>query len=396
MQLAEPPQHTSTDTSSTKRRVAAARWAISTIFLLNGAGIGLWAAHVPVVQARAGFDTGLLGFLLLTIAAGAIAAMPLSGMLSGRWGTRAVTLASAGLFAVTTALLMNVDGTVPLFLAAFAFGASNGVLDVAMNANAAEVETARGVPTMSSFHGFFSLGGLLGAALGGLLIGAGWGDGRGALAAGVVIALAVVVCARFVLATPAHAADAHASHFALPRGPALFLGLLGMLCFAVEGALVDWSALLLRERTGAAPASAALGYSAFSVAMAACRFLGDRLVLRFGAPRMMVLGGLGMFCGLMLAVLSTHFVLSALGFALIGIAAANVVPVIFAAAARIPGMSAGGGLATVATLGYAGLLLAPPLLGSIAAHTNIAVALGVLSLSGIVIAANAGIVKRSA
>ena len=189
-------------------------------------------------------------------------------------------------------------------------------------------------------------------------------------------------------------AGEHASHFALPRGPALFLGLLGMLCFAVEGALVDWSALLLAERTGAAPASAALGYSAFSIAMAACRFAGDRLVLRFGALRMMVLGGLGMFGGLMVAVLSTHFVLSALGFALIGLAAANVVPVIFAAAARIPGMSAGGGLATVATLGYAGLLLAPPLLGSIAAHTNIAVALGVLSLSGIVIAANARIVKQ--
>jgi MFS family permease len=345
--------------------VAAARWAISAIFLLNGAGIGLWAAHVPVVQARAGIDTGVLGFLLLTIAGGAIAAMPLSGWMAGRWGTRPVTLAATFLFALTSALLMNVGGVLPLFVAAFAFGASNGVLDVCMNANAAEVEAARGVPTMSSFHGFFSLGGLLGAAL----------------------------SARFILSVPP-SADAHASHFALPRGPALFLGLLGMLCFAVEGALVDWSALLLTERTGAAPASAALGYSAFSIAMAACRFAGDRLVQRFGARRMMVLGGLGMFGGLMLAVLSTHFALSALGFGLIGLSAANVVPVIFAAASRIPGMSAGGGLATVATLGYAGLLMAPPLIGSIAAHTDIAVALGVLSLSGLVIAANARVVKR--
>lgn len=393
MHLADE-QQTITEPTRTARSVAAARWAISIIFLLNGAVIGLWAAHVPVVQARAGIDTGTLGILLLTIAGGAIASMPLSGWLSGRWGTRKVALASAGLLAVTSALLMNMAGILPLFLAAFAFGASNGVLDVSMNANAAEVETARGVPTMSSFHGFFSLGGLLGAALGGLVIGAGWGDGRGALAAGVIVALTALAVARFVMVVPPQAGE-HASHFALPRGPALFLGLLGMLCFAVEGALVDWSALLLTERTGAAPASAALGYSAFSIAMAACRFAGDRLVLRFGARRMMVLGGLGMFGGLMVAVLSTHFLLSALGFALIGLAAANVVPVIFAAAARIPGMSAGGGLATVATLGYAGLLLAPPLLGSIAAHTNIAVALGVLSLSGIVIAANARIVKQN-
>jgi MFS family permease len=375
--------------------VNAARWAISTIFLLNGAGIGLWAAHVPLVQARAGIDTGVLGLLLLTIAGGAISAMPLSGWLAGRWGSRRVALASAWLFAVTTVLLMNVSGLAPLFLAAYAFGASNGVLDVSMNANASEVETARGIPTMSSFHGFFSLGGLFGAALGGVLIARGLGDGRGALMAGVAIGIAVAVCAPFVLRV---AASKHGSpqqsHFALPRGPALFLGLLGMLCFAVEGALVDWSALLLTERTKADPASAALGYSAFSIAMAACRFAGDRLVLRFGAMRVMVLGGLGMFGGLMLAVLSTHFVLSACGFALIGLSAANVVPLIFSAAARTPGMSAGGGLATVATLGYAGLLLAPPLLGSVAAHTNIAVALGMLSVSGIVIAANARIVKR--
>ena len=382
------------DTRSLQRAPAAsvnaARWSVSTIFLLNGAGIGVWAAHVPLVQARAGIDTGVLGFLLLTIAGGAISAMPLSGWMAGRWGTRAVVVGSGLLFALMSAVLMNVGGLVPLFLAAYVFGASNGVLDVAMNANASEVEAARGIPTMSSFHGFYSLGGLIGAALGGLLIAAGLGDGRGALMVGVAIFAAVLGCGGRLLAVPP---APHASHFALPRGPALFLGLLALLCFAIEGALVDWSALLLKERTQVDAATAALGYSAFSVTMAACRFAGDRLVLRFGPLRVMIVGGLGMFAGLMLAVVSTQFWLSALGLALIGLAAANVVPLIFAAAARMPGMSAGGGLATVATLGYAGLLMAPPLLGAIAAHTNIAVALGILSLSGIVIAANARRVK---
>jgi MFS family permease len=377
------------DTLSLQRAPAAsvnaARWSVSTIFLLNGAGIGVWAAHVPLVQARAGIDTGVLGFLLLTIAGGAISAMPLSGWMAGRWGTRAVVVGSGLLFALMSAVLMNVSGLLPLFLAAYVFGASNGVLDVAMNANASEVEAARGIPTMSSFHGFYSLGGLIGAALGGLLIGAGLGDGRGAMMVSCAIFAAVVSCGGRLLVVPP---VPHASHFALPRGPALFLGLLALLCFAIEGALVDWSALLLKERTQVDAATAALGYSAFSVTMAACRFAGDRLVLRFGPLRVMIVGGLGMFAGLMLAVVSTQFWLSALGLALIGLAAANVVPLIFAAAARMPGMSAGGGLATVATLGYAGLLMAPPLLGAIAAHTNIAVALGILSLSGIVIAAN--------
>lgn len=374
------------------RSIDAARWAISTVFLLNGAGIGLWAAHVPTVQARMGIDTGMLSMVLLTVAAGALLAMPLMGGLTGRWGTRRMVLLSGFAFAAMTPLIMGAPSLPLLFIAAFLFGVSNGALDVAMNANASEVETARGLPTMSSFHGFFSLGGLFGAGIGGLLVGQGLGHGQGALMVGVVTAVVLALSAPRVMGFAAtHGAG---SHFSLPRGAALGLGLLALLCFAVEGALVDWSALLMQERTGATPASAALGFSAFSIAMAACRFAGDRLIVRFGALRIMVVGGLAMFAGLALAVASTHFVLSAVGFALVGLGAANVVPLLFGAAARIPGMSAGNGVAAVATLGYGGLLLAPPVLGWVAMHSSIMVALGGLSLSGLVIALSARIIRR--
>jgi MFS family permease len=302
-----------------------------------------------------------------------------------------MTLMSGFAFALMLGLIMKVDGLPLLFGTAFLFGVSNGALDVAMNANASEVETARGLPTMSSFHGFFSLGGLIGAALGGLIIARGWGNGEGALLMGVLTAVVLAVTAPRVAAFPTHS---HGSHFSLPRGAAVGLGLLAMLCFAVEGALVDWSGLLMQERTGAAPATAALGFSAFSVAMAACRFAGDRMIVRFGALRVMVVGGIAMFAGLATAVLSTHFLLSACGFALIGLGAANVVPLLFGAASRIPGMSAGAGVAAVATLGYGGLLLAPPVLGWIATQSSVMMALGMLSLSGLVIALSAGVVKR--
>lgn len=376
----------------TPRSIDAARWAISTVFLLNGAGIGLWAAHVPTVQARMGIDTGMLSMVLLTVAAGALLAMPLMGGLTGRWGTRRMVLLSGFAFAAMTPLIMGAPSLPLLFIAAFLFGVSNGALDVAMNANASEVETARGLPTMSSFHGFFSLGGLFGAGIGGLLVGQGLGHGQGALMVGVVTAVVLALSAPRVMGFAAtHGAG---SHFSLPRGAALGLGLLALLCFAVEGALVDWSALLMQERTGATPASAALGFSAFSIAMAACRFAGDRLIVRFGALRIMVIGGMAMFAGLALAVASTHFVLSAVGFALVGLGAANVVPLLIGAAGRIPGMSAGNGVAAVATLGYGGLLLAPPVLGWVAMHSSIMVALGGLSLSGLVIALSARVIRR--
>ncbi|RNF31236.1 hypothetical protein NM04_08090 [Massilia aurea] len=378
-------------TNAIPRSVEAGRWAISTVFLLNGAGIGLWAAHVPTVQARMGIDTGMLSLVLLTIAGGALMAMPLMGGLTGRFGTRRMVLLSGFAFALMTAVIMGMPSLPLLFVAAFLFGVSNGALDVAMNANASEVETARGVPTMSSFHGFFSLGGLFGASLGGVLVGQGLGHGEGALMVAVATAVVLALTAPRVLGFAAHASG---SHFMLPRGAALGLGLLALLCFAVEGALVDWSALLLEERTGASPASAALGYSAFSIAMAACRFAGDRIILRVGAMRVMVIGGLAMFAGLALAVLSTNFVMSSCGFALVGLGAANVVPLLFGAAARIPGMHPGAGVAAVATLGYGGLLLAPPVLGWVAVHSSVMVALGALSLSGIVIALSAGVLKK--
>jgi hypothetical protein len=233
-----------------RRSIDAARWAISTVFLLNGAGIGLWAAHVPTVQARMGIDTGMLSMVLLTVAGGALLAMPLMGGLTGRWGTRRMVLLSGFAFAAMTPLIMGAPSLPLLFIAAFLFGVSNGALDVAMNANASEVETARGLPTMSSFHGFFSLGGLFGAGLGGLLVGQGLGLGHGALMVGVVTAVVLALSAPRVMGFAAtHGAG---SHFSLPRGAALGLGLLALLCFAVEGALVDWSALLMQERTGGA------------------------------------------------------------------------------------------------------------------------------------------------
>lgn len=378
-------------TTAIPRGIEAGRWAISTVFLLNGAGIGLWAAHVPTVQARMGIDTGMLSLVLLTIAGGALMAMPLMGGLTGRFGTRRMVLLSGFAFALMTAVIMSMPSLPLLFVAAFLFGVSNGALDVAMNANASEVETARGLPTMSSFHGFFSLGGLFGASLGGVLVGQGLGHGEGALMVAVATAVVLALTAPRVMGFAAHASG---SHFMLPRGAALGLGMLALLCFAVEGALVDWSALLLEERTGATPASAALGYSAFSIAMAACRFAGDRIILRVGAVRVMVIGGLAMFAGLALAVLSTNFVLSSFGFALVGLGAANVVPLLFGAAARIPGMHPGAGVAAVATLGYGGLLLAPPVLGWGAMHSSVMVALGALSLSGIVITLSAGVLKK--
>ncbi|WP_088347183.1 MULTISPECIES: MFS transporter [Rhodomicrobium] len=375
-------------------RVDAARWAISAIFFMNGAGVGLWAAHIPIVRSRLELDERMLGWVLLAMGGAAMISMPLAAAGIGRFGTRRAAAFMAFAFAVAVPLPILAPTTLALFAAAVIFGACNGGLDVSMNAHASDVEAARGRPTMSSFHGFFSLGGLAGAALGGSLIGAGWGNGGGAAVA-VAFGLLALIPAVLNLLPGVHVASS-AGHFGWPRRAALTLGILALLAMGVEGAVADWSALLLTEHTGSSAAFAATGYAAFSIVMAACRFAGDSLISRFGARNMMIAGGILIALGLVSSATIPHPLLAAAGFALVGLGAANVVPVIFSAAARLPGLPPGAGVAAVASVGYAGLLMGPPLIGGVASLTGLATALGLLSLAGLAIVAGAGAVDGRA
>jgi MFS family permease len=370
-----------------------ARWAVSTVFFINGAGVGLWAAHIPLVAGRFGLGEDFMGLVLLCLGLGAMAAMPLSGWACSRFGTRTVTRALAFAFAVAIPLPILAPSVLALFAGALAFGASNGALDVAMNAQASEIETARGRSTMASFHGFFSVGGLAGAALGGIIIAAGLGDGRGAAMAAVLIVLLLAAATARLFVTPPSEAQA-AAHFERPHRAALSLGLLAFISMMVEGAVVDWSALLLIEHAGATPAVGAAGYAAFSITMAVCRFAGDSLIGAIGPRRLMVIGGISIAVGLAAAAAFSVPLPAAAGFALVGIGAANVVPVIFAAAGRIPGLPPGAGIAAVATVGYTGFLIGPPVIGWIASIIGLPAAHGLLALAGLLIAAFARAVGR--
>lgn len=369
---------------SIAERLSNARWTVSMIFFINGVGIGLWAVHIPLIANRFTLSDAMMGMVLLSFALGAMVAMPISGWACGRLGSRVVTRTMAILFAFVMPLPLLVPSLPLLFVAAFIFGATNGALDVSMNAQASEIEAARGRSTMASFHGFWSAGGLAGAALGGLIIRFGLGDGTGAAAVTLLaLILVTVVSPSLFVNTVSHET---ASHFERPRLAALSLGLLALTCMVVEGAVADWSALLLVKHAGASPAEGAAGYAAYSIAMAACRFGGDALITAIGPRRMMVLGGASIAAGLTCAASFPSPLPAAAGFVLVGLGAANVVPVIFAAAGRVPGLPAGAGIAAVATIGYAGFLLGPPLIGWIASMTGLPVAHYGLALAGILIA----------
>ena len=374
------------------RRLLRARLANVYAFFVSGLGMGIWATHIPLVRARLGIDPAVLGIALFVMAFAATITMPLAGVALGRFGSRPTT---ALLMLAFTAFmpLPLLAGSVPLFfVSVFVFGTTIGTLDVSMNLQATEIEAARQRPTMSSFHGFFSLGGLVGAGLGAAIIAAGWGDGSGAavLAAGFFV-LAVVAGLNLWPSTPATGAG---PHFALPNRAAFALGLLALLCFGIEGSITDWSALYLSTVKHASVSIAGAGFAAFSVTMAVFRLVGDAVVARLGSRLTLVGGGAIITFGLVLAIVAPWPVLSAVGFALVGLGAANVVPVVFSGASRVPGMPSNLGVAAVTTMGYVGFLATPPVLGFVAHTYGLTVSMAVVALMGAAVALIAAGISR--
>jgi MFS family permease len=361
------------------------RVAVSTAFFLLGLGSGVWAVHIPLVQARLGIAPSILGFALFAMAIGAVLAMPLTGWAIGRLGSRRPTAFLTIAFTVITPLPTMAPGVWSLFAATWLFGFAMGGLDVAMNVQAAEIEAARRRPTMSSFHGFFSVGGLAGALIGAVLIAAGWGNGEGAAALAALLLGSAILSATNLFPSARPVAPG-SPRFSLPDRAVLALCILAFLCFAIEGAVTDWSALFLTSVKGATPAAAAGGFALFSLAMAACRLAGDAVVARLGGRTILIGGGLLIAAGLVVALASPWPLVGALGFGILGIGAANVVPVLFSRAARTPGVDPSIGVAAVATLGYSGFLVMPPILGLVADARDLSASLGLVFLMGLAIA----------
>jgi hypothetical protein len=246
-----------------------------------------------------------------------------------------------------------------------------------MNAHAVLVEERYRWPIMSSFHGLFSLGGLVGAAL-----------AAGAMTVGLPPALhlatsAAVLGAAVLAAWPALLPTAPAPVggplFVVPRGRLAALGAIALVAFMAEGAMGDWSAVYLRMDLGAAPATAAWGFAAFSLTMAIGRLTGDRLVACFGAAGMVVAGALIGALTLGAALLAGHPAAAVLGFAGMGIGLANIAPIVFSAAGRLPDLAPGIGIAAVSTAGYCGFLAGPPLIGLVAEASALPIALGLVA-----------------
>jgi Major Facilitator Superfamily len=361
-------------------RPAKARIAVAAIFLVNGTAFASWVPHIPTVQQKLALSPGVLGLALLAIAIGSLMSMPIAGWMVARHGSRIVALVAGSLYCAVIPLPLLAPSLPVLVVALMLFGMFNGAMDVAMNAHGVAVERLLGRPIMSSLHAMFSIGGILGAGSAVVLLPLGVAPiahvGVTALL-GFAVMLATV---RFLLP---HAVDSRGegAHFALPRGRLLVLGAMGFFILMTEGAMGDWTAIYLRLDLGADAGFAAAGFAVFSATMSVGRLTGDRLVAVFGPVAMVGWGALVAATGLGGALLLHDPLAAILGFGLVGLGLANIVPILFSAAGRTPGMAPGAAIAAVTTAGYSGFLAGPPMVGFAAEWIGLPGALGLLAVA---------------
>ena len=375
----------STAASAPARPLIRARVACAGTFFIHGAMMASWVPHVATVQHTLSLGPGLLGLALLGLAGGAVVAMPPAGWLIGRVGSRAVTMLAGLLFAAVLALPVVAPSLALLAGVLVLLGAASGAMDVAMNAQAVAIERPYGRPIMSSFHALFSVGGLAGAGLAGLLLTAGVAPAVHLFGVAVVMSAATLVATAWLVTGDTRPAAA-GPRFARPRGALLLLGVIGFLALFGEGAVADWSAVYLRGELGTGAGTAAFGFAAFALAMAVARFTGDGLTRRFGPVAVVRISAVIAMVGMAAALFIGRPAAGIIGFGCLGLGLANIVPIAFSAAARTPGLGAGSAIAAVATAGYLGSLAGPPLIGLAAAAVTLPVALGFVVLASALVA----------
>ena len=342
------------------RREASSRLATRLAFLVAGFGLACWAPLVPLAKARLGVDDGALGLLLLCLGGGSVLTMQLTGPIISKLGARPIVIAGG----IGQALLLPFLAIAPtvqsMAIALLLFGGFLGLIDVSMNVHAVEVEKVSAKPLMSGFHGLFSVGGFVGAVLLTTALSMHVAPLTSTIAASALMIAAILFVAPRLIDTPQ---AEKTPLLVVPRGIVALLAVLAAITFLTEGAMLDWGALLLAGKGLFPTNQAGIGYSVFAVAMTIGRLTGDAIVARLGDRRTIVWGGLLAIVGYVVLLTAPFAVVALLGFLLIGLGAANTVPVLFRQAGVQTVMPAGLAIAAVTTVGYAGVLAGPAAIG---------------------------------
>ncbi|MGW3355268.1 MFS transporter [Streptomyces bungoensis] len=377
------------------RELTRLRLAITAFFALDGFVFAGWVVRIPDIKEQTQSSASALGLALLGISAGAVLTMTATGRLCRRYGSHPVSVVWTAVLALSVALPPLTHSAAALGAVLLLFGAAYGGVNVAYNSAAVDLVAALRKPVMPSFHAAFSLGGMVGAGLGGLVANS-LSPTRHLLALTLVGLLVTAVAGRTLLR---HETPAPPDHRRQPlprdrradgrgRGLVVVLGLIALCTAYGEGAMADWGALHLQQDLAASSGTAAAGYACFALAMTVGRLTGTALLQRLGRARTVIAGGGTAAAGMLLGALAPSVWAALLGFAVTGLGLANLFPVAVERAGALAGPS---GVAVASTFGYGGMLLGPPAIGFLAdwlslpaALTSVAVLAAIAALIGVV------------
>ncbi|WP_128546903.1 MFS transporter [Larkinella soli] len=354
--------------------------AVGLVFASESLLLGSWVAHIPYVKAKLGLTDAQLGLALFGLPAGLILMNPMTGWIIGRIGAARACFLSALALCFSALFPINAPNMVVLAAGLFFIGLSSALLNVAMNTCATDVEREHGISIMSSCHGMWSLGGMIGSLIAGVMIAFHLPPPVHILGMIASILTLTLAMRPILAAIPPQAHSGSQTAFVRPNLMLFLMILIGLALAMGEGVALDWSAVYLRESAGATSQIAALGFGSFSLAMTLGRFMGDTIIPRYGARRLLGLGSLVAASGLLLAVALPSPIPVLTGFVLLGAGSSLGAPILYAASMRIPGIPPATGLATFASFSFVGFLAGPPVIGFVAEAYGMAYGLGLVAL----------------
>nr|WP_294997121.1 MFS transporter [uncultured Sediminibacterium sp.] len=347
------------------RTRTAHRIAVAIFFFMAGLCFASWASRIPDIKLKLGLSDAGLGAVLLALPSGLMLSLPLSGWAVTRFSSKTMITIAAVLYPLMLILIGAVTSSWQLAAVLFCFGVFGNMYNISANTQAVGVEFLYQRSIMATFHGIWSLAGFSGAAIGTFLIAQGINPLYHFIIICISSLIVVLIAQRYILPNDTKPENKQPI-FARPDATILKLGLIAFGCLVCEGTMFDWSGVYFQKVVEAPKEMVTLGYTVFMATMATGRFLGDRLVTRFGIQRMLQVSGIVISSGLAVAVLFPTIVFATTGFFLVGLGVSSVVPLVYSTAGKSKTMAPGVALAAVSTIGFLGFLIGPPLIGFIA------------------------------
>jgi MFS family permease len=371
----------------------AYRFAVATLFFLQGLCFASWASRIPSIQQSLHLSDGALGLILFALPAGSLVALPLSGWLVTRYGSRTVvanTLIAYSILLVALGLAQNIT---QIIIVLVLYGMAGNTANIAMNTQAVGVEAMYGRKIMASFHGLWSLAGFTAAGIGTLMIGKEIIPLTHFIFIVIPILLALAAIFQYLLPNE-EKSEAGNKIFAWPDKSLVALGVLAFCCMMCEGAMFDWSGIYFKKVIGAENGWIGAGYTAFMCTMAAGRFIGDWVAMKLGFKRTIQLSGLTIAAGLAVSLIFPYLLPAITGFFLVGFGVSSVVPLVYSEAGRSKKMSPGVALAAVSSIGFLGFLVGPPVIGVIAGMSSLRFSFILIAFMGLGVAALPFLIHR--